>query len=882
MDIFLTMLLATIAPTLATSAANTNLFSKKQIRNSLIVVAATGFAVAAAYYWLNANLILPTLGQVTTYSSEIAETLACLTALSIFIFLSGKSFSELLEHKKTRRNVIVGSCTIFALLTWFFSLYVLAAFLALFTLLSTYDLIKNIDFSTLERPESIYQKNIKFKHTPNVYVLFLESIHSKETLAELYGIDNSKMQSMLEQSGFTIYDNVYSNRDSTALSFMSMVWPQLLYHTTHDIQEDNEYLPNAFSVFEANDYQINIFSSDHLKSFFPMLFHNLGSTYTGIGQKLEKLFSPILSQNSLFRDLLSTPDLFEHNDGFGGRFLAFENQIQNATGPQVQVFHFGARHVGPEPQKVFRDLYSRAYARTETNLEKTVATIKANDPSPLIIAVGDHGAKMLDAATDQASKPNPPTCATGDALRAKDHSSVLLGIHWPVPNYVKDEEVLSHTRIFNHVFAALSEDQNHLKNMMPNVSVIDTPEHGLTVIAKDGTPLKHWEPAFEDQDIDYYVTRVEGSPNNISYHLDLVQKYQREKQHDARLEHLTAMCRQFERNSKVHVLTAQAYLQRSDLKMAEEYAMQAHKIDCNNIDALAMLISITQKNEDIEGFFHFYQKHLDISQYSVLSEKCSDSIRIHGKYHPLGETLELISSLSPEIQKLLAHESSKRQMIVFSDDKLEEIDTLVQAARNAATEEYRQIVKVFLVEAFMFSAANNDLERTIKIAHAIIENYKDSTGTYIRLATLLEKSGRLPEAIKVYIDAINAGNSNTLLLHLGLLLIRRNISINEFDQLKEASQKSLARIVKTLIPSINFDVKWYAKEYADILDGLHPFQHYMHYSTGLNLKPNPAFDTTKYLIENTDVFEQGVDPALHYYQTGIHEYRLSPLVDMKQ
>ncbi|WP_421900613.1 hypothetical protein [Maridesulfovibrio sp.] len=879
MSIFLSILLATIAPTIAISAVNTNLFSNKQIRNSFLLIATIGLLVAISYSLFISYVVLPSLGKITVYSKELSEVITCLSALTIFIFFYEKSFSELLPIKKTRWFIFLGLYLFFTAITWLFTLYPFVAILGLFTVLSVYDLIKNIDCSKLGKPKSIYEKKIKFKHKPNVYVLFLESYHSKEILTDLYGIDSTKHYTKLEKSNFTIYEDVYSNRTTTELSFLSLVWPQLLYHSHHDISDKNGYLPNAFSVFENNGYQINIFSSEHLKSHFPLLFSNLGVSFSEFGHKVEKLFSPILSQNSLFRKVLSTPDLFEHEENFEGRFLSFENQIKTATTPQVQVFHFGACHVRGEAYDVFKKKYTSSYFHAQKKLEQTVSVIKENDSSPLIIAIGDHGARIINEAKEDESNSKTSPNPHGYGIRAKDYSSVFLGIHWPVKHYVGDKEILSHVRIFNHVFAALCEDKIHLENMMPNISLVDTPEYGLTVIVKDGIPLEEWEPAFASRDVDYYIDKIEKDPNNISLHLELVSKYDSENKHDVSLKYLVDLCKKFPRNSKVRIATAIKYNARSESSKAEKYVMEAFNMDCTDNVVLNLLFDIKLANEDVVGFFYFLQKHQDTIPHFHNYTRCGRSIQIYSKTHTIKETLELIESLSPDTQKSVSVGVAKRKVLDFSKEKAHEVDVLINAVQDSSTPIYRRIVVVLLIEAFMFCTTNKDFATSIRIAQAIINSDEKSTGTYIRLATVLERVGRVSDALNVYVGALRVNNSSSLLYHLGLLLIRNNISINGFEQLTEDSQKALARNVTSLIPCINFDLKWYVKEYADILDGMHPFQHYMHHSIGLNLSPNPNFNTTKYVTENTDIFEHGVDPALHYYQTGQYEVRLSPLND---
>jgi len=203
-------------------------------------------------------------------------------------------------------------------------------------------LITRIDLSTFNKPDATYPNGIKFKHKPNIYILFIESLHSSKALKALYQINSQDFEDKITQKGLTIYENTYSNRTATATSFLSLVWPQLLYDSIHYIHDHNEYLPSAFSVLKSNGYRLNLYSSEHLIGNFPKLFHNTGAKFSPLGNKLERLFSPILSQNVLFRKALGTPDIFKAEEGFTEKFQAMQEQMQRHKEPQLHFIHYGS------------------------------------------------------------------------------------------------------------------------------------------------------------------------------------------------------------------------------------------------------------------------------------------------------------------------------------------------------------------------------------------------------------------------------------------------------------------------------------------------------------------------------------------------------------
>ena len=876
MSHFITLLLAALAPTIAVSAANTTLFSKKQIRNSIIMAGVFAVAIASMNHFAVAHFLHPQLKAWTPFHNEILDVFVCVISLSVFFFLSQKSFSQLVPEKKTRRLVTVATFAFFVASSWWLSVYALMGLLALFSALSIYDLIRNMDFSVIRMEDPIFDNSIKFKHKPNVYVLFLESMHSKEALKEIYDIDGSALFTEMEDMGFTNYENVCSNRTATRISFLSMVWPQLMYHGPLDVYEGNKYAPNAFSVFERNGYQVNIFSSEHLRCYYSMLFHNLGNTYAGIGQKAEKHFSPILSQNSMFRDALSTPDLFGDEEDQEGRFEAFEHQIKTAKGPQVQVIHFGAQHVVNQELELFKRDYRKAYQTAAEELKKTLSMIKENDPSPLIIAVGDHGAQALNRAQDSDADMDKSQRAYAPRLYSMDLCSVMLGIHWPIKNYIQDDEVISHARIFNHVFAALCEDDRLLENMMPNLSLEGTNE-GMVVIARDGVLLDDWELLLA-KDLNYFEDKVAKDPQNIIHHINLVNELWRLGKKGAAIEYVTKQCSAFPRSSEMHARKARLHYLNGDLDEAEECARTAYGLDPKNRENLFNFKYIALRKNDIEGCYRALQELHDIVGFFERGSEyltCSDNLVSYLKTHTLEETFDLFRSISPALQGYACKGLDKRYLHSVSQKVVDGTDWLIATFEGADDVNIKRLAKIFLMKGYIFCLENDHFEKSLQIAGAFIDNKEHSVGLTVRHAVSLEKAGRINEALGVYVKAIQEEQLQILALHLGLFLVRNDITIAELENLKANSQRFLAGSLE-LIPSIEFDVKWYAREYADILSGLHPLQHYVHYSVGLNLKPHSSFDTAKYLASNSDIFESGIDPALHYYQFGKKEGRLFP------
>ena len=107
---------------------------------------------------------------------------------------------------------------------------------------------------------------------PDIYYIVLDGYAREDTLAELYDHDNSELINYLEQSGFFVGDESYSNYDQTFLSLPSSL--NMAYFTDLlDVQGDDPYDHNAHvrlvrdnqvrRLLEAAGYQTVSFHTGH-------------------------------------------------------------------------------------------------------------------------------------------------------------------------------------------------------------------------------------------------------------------------------------------------------------------------------------------------------------------------------------------------------------------------------------------------------------------------------------------------------------------------------------------------------------------------------------------------------------------------------------------
>lgn len=67
----------------------------------------------------------------------------------------------------------------------------------------------------IRHPEKL-RGQIRFRMRPNIYLFYLESMHSSKAVRALYGIDGTDIDRFLEKNGFTLYPDFLSTACWTA------------------------------------------------------------------------------------------------------------------------------------------------------------------------------------------------------------------------------------------------------------------------------------------------------------------------------------------------------------------------------------------------------------------------------------------------------------------------------------------------------------------------------------------------------------------------------------------------------------------------------------------------------------------------------------------
>jgi len=323
---------------------------------------------------------------------------------------------------------------------------------------------------------------ITLKTKPNIYLYWLESYHSLPIMREVYGIDIEPLYDYLRDRQFFIYDNVYSNSFYTLASMTDLytMIPQFspkrgnldIGPTGHAAISGNE--ANAvYRMLKDNGYYtivvdrytnargVNLDEEINTK---PILVAPL----LDLNKRLPFGHNRVNYNDTLFRSIkLAMKKGRQRNQPFYLDFKSGANHVNNKT------------HTWKDKEKwVTGGIYQELVKISSQELTDIVDYIVAEDPGSVIILLGDHGPWRLHGIWDEAndlSELESILHENGESMKslADDIFGVLMAIR--MPDGARDISYgfpMSQINLFRHIFAALSDDAEILKERQPSWSIL--------------------------------------------------------------------------------------------------------------------------------------------------------------------------------------------------------------------------------------------------------------------------------------------------------------------------------------------------------------------------------------------------------------------------
>lgn len=453
-------------------------------------------------------------------SLGVGRIILCLIGFFIFYILLEASIPN-------SRKVMVGlvTCVVFAcFLVSKFRFYYINITLLVMILLATGELAyslstKSIGNETLvERVDKELDNEVIFKKTPNIYLIHLEAYQSPVAMRRLYDIDNQNFVNELNNLGFFVSENNFSNYISTLQSVGSIFIEDHHYYKVASGQEDavgmrdlvggRLYNP-TLSILKNNGYkivylQLNTYSfmgSDYLDYYYP---HNSlhDSLLIFQSDKINQIRAKIFG--------LAKPSRKNTNSAGKNEYAGILwDYLEKGPSPTQPSFYYirnaGAVHTPADGSYSWKNesedwvfnRYNKAVEKANPEILKMVLKIISKDPNGVIVLYGDHGAWKYrsiwagDKKDTDLNKLIYDRKKIGGEDLALDLFGTFLAVRYPEGNNkLLDGE--THVNIFRILFSDLSESNILLKNKPANNSYLKF-RGVLYLLVKDGKALEKIE-----------------------------------------------------------------------------------------------------------------------------------------------------------------------------------------------------------------------------------------------------------------------------------------------------------------------------------------------------------------------------------------------------
>jgi hypothetical protein len=337
---------------------------------------------------------------------------------------------------------------------------------------------------------------IKFRKTPNVYLIITESYPNKPALKAVYGIDNASFYNEMRNLGFKFNHDHFSNYNHTLSSLPSLFGMEHHYGIIHMVSFDSF---GGRRMLEAKIYNpvIDIFRSNNYKIQY---LHTVSGLIPN-GADVDFYF-PSRSFLHGLRVFLTKQDIIEtapSNRKGSEPIVSIQNQISSTSQSNNSYFNFIYLHypnhspsrLKAKSEKIinqklgeFRDTYYQKIESANQQLLKFMNFIIEKDPDSIVILLGDHGSWGFRNKKDTQSRP------ISNQLYTLDRFGVLAGIRGPdeLSDLMENGTIKSHINLFRYVFAHLSDDQTILSTKAPD----DSYDQPFLMAIKDGTILDNY------------------------------------------------------------------------------------------------------------------------------------------------------------------------------------------------------------------------------------------------------------------------------------------------------------------------------------------------------------------------------------------------------
>jgi len=436
---------------------------------------------------------------------KIRNIILCVAITEIFLYFSEIIRQEIFLEWKIGLVVKIALFIILLIIVWLKSYKPLNIFLIVFSLISVFTGTINAAEDFFEESSDLKTYKYTLRKTPNIYLYVLESYHDFSTIRQAYNIDTSNLEIFLNENDFVIYEDALSNSRVTLKSLADLFSMRLDFGK----EKGNDDTDRSIRYLIGGNYRNMVLKNLKENGYYTEYILR-GATYYILekGAYLDaedanlfglRLLQPLVDVNKSFRKLLPRPTT-RTNMALDQVIPRFVDEKADIKAPLFVFFFGGARHTPAgkgRGRHLWRDSekwvasgqYQQAVEKSNRELMRVVQHIIKRDPESVIILLGDHGSHRLrDLQSPTLTELDNTLNSIGETLESyvKDHCGILMAVR--MLDGRKDISYglhMSPVNLFRHIFAALNESPDFLKDRVPSESKI----YGRT-LARDGKVLR--------------------------------------------------------------------------------------------------------------------------------------------------------------------------------------------------------------------------------------------------------------------------------------------------------------------------------------------------------------------------------------------------------
>ncbi len=860
----LSMFFALFLPTLQFVALNQKFYSKKQIIIALSIAFFTGLAVSIiSVVFFNYLEGISFIQNLTAKGITLSNTVGTLVLLCLYFILSERFFTENFKNKRNKKIIKSSILIIFLLLATFYSCIVLNVLFTLMLLSSLFDLKKHSSVKKEilfdERVQQLYSKSyekrkIKLQHTPNIYLLLLESYHSKAALQEIYGIDDTCTDDFLKHHGFTDYENVYSNSHNTFTSIANIFHSKL--HT-----DSTPTSPLILDILRENGYNFEFFDSQFYV-FGPYMQEKDYANFalSRFDRTVYLHFAPLLGQTKYLRKFVRDIDPFKTEVNFLEIYNVFKERLDlERKSPTFYALRFGANHVNvqaewmKDSENFTKNTYPMLVKRAQFQIREIVNSITNKDPDALILALGDHGGLQH---TNIAGKRNDlqssfKACNVTNKDFALDMFGVRCAIRWTQPYKTKNIP-LSPVNIFRYILESLGGGDALLNDLPQNLSIYNKTQD---IIVRDGKVLDKPEPFYSEEFFENLRNMYQEGKLTVENCFLLAKSLNGQEAFEL-----------FEWAHKKHP---------QSIEIKNAYITSLY--DLGKLDeALLLAEKAMQNTEEISIINKYYSLMAEIhpEDFIALSKAKKSKMTPYNLHmYTINALIDLgrREDVLKEIDNFMQAFPENQQALAF----IAKAAILIHAPEKALSyflkiKFQRKVDHFWCYNTFLLISMGEweDAEYSCRI---LVEEHPTEAWSWLIYSYVLKMQGKIKEAIVV----LRYGEQKTpypqaLKEAVGFMVKNYQLDANEFQAYKILAEKKIEEIFKFFTKNQTFDKEWYKSQHPALKNITFAHLHYISDGNFLGLNPTRWFNTYYYLLNNTEVWTKGLNPFTHFLEEGIN------------